>query len=156
LNPSPSRVSIRGMNLLADVITWTFDKECGKYQLRKEEPKALCVKFRSTVNPEKEEGYRSVELLIWGPMNYVQVWVRSTWNVIPVEDLIFDDDGDASVAPGKDYQKGVSPWVLLADHDSGWRDGVRQALQEKESIITGFYQSDWYQLVDPKALGIPL
>jgi hypothetical protein len=107
-------------HLLADVVCQTFMKEAGKFQAQQERPRAMVV----TVNidtREGEEGYRSRDLLLFAPMNYVRVFERERWDVIPEEDL---DEKTEEPKPGKGYRKGESAWTKIGDHDSAWRDAV--------------------------------
>jgi hypothetical protein len=139
--------------MLTDVIVDTFTKVCGKHQTQKPEAerKAFKLNLSLSLNYDKEDGYRHhLEVVIYGPMNYVQVYVRETWDVIPVEDLEDEDDGGPK--PGKKYQKGSSPWQKVSDHDSGWRDGVQRVLSEHQKKITGFSGPGWYELTDPAPL----
>lgn len=143
-------------NLLARVIADTFIKECGKFQvplLNKgpEVPKAFKMAFALPTN-EGEEGYRNLEVVLFAPQNYVQVWVRETWDVIPTEDLETDDEGDTFVKKGKDYQKGAAPWKQVANHDSCWRDGVEGILKEYDRRLLTFTGPGWFQLVPAKDL----
>lgn len=126
-------------DMLADAINATFERECGKHQIKNaSNAKVFKVAFRLKTDYEKEEGYRHLEVALWGPLNYVQVWVRETWDVIPVEDLDIDEDGDSRPKKGKKYNEGATEWKKVADHDSCWRDGVRSILRENACRITGF------------------
>lgn len=135
------------LNLLANVIADTFTKECGKFQMRKEAPKAFRMAF-SLPNETGEEGYRHLEVILFAPLNYVQVWIRETWDVISEDDLEYDEDGDSRIKKGKDYTKGADPWKLVSDHDSGWRSGVESTLREYDHKLLTFSGPGWYQLVD--------
>ena len=137
-------------NLLSDIVCQEFMSRVGKNQARQAEPKAMLISF--TLSPKSdEEGYRYLDLLIYGPMNYVGVFVRERWNVIPVADLV-GEDGDERPAPGKGYQKGSSEWVKVCYHDSGWRDGVRQVLYEHGDRLNTFSGiSSWYETITPPA-----
>lgn len=121
-------------------------------------PHAMKIVFKTTIDHRIEEGYRYLELVIYAPMNYVQVWTRTTWNVIPIEDLEDDNtgSGDTRVKVGKDYQTGESAWRKVADHDSCWRDSVRDLLREYEHSIQVFEGGeDWYTVVPVSGLGLP-
>lgn len=154
--------------LLSSIIRETFLKEVGKNQSRmpigastgagNEPPeKGLRLKFKTRTDYSKEEGYRFVEVVIYAPMNYVQVWVRKSWNVIPNDDLETGDDGDTYVKNGKDYDKGSDPWEKIADHDSCWTDGVDSVLKGEFGELTTFDGSSnhWYEIVDFSTLEIP-
>lgn len=126
------------MSMLAYAINATFERECGKHQLSKGR-KAFMVSFRLSIDYDKEEGYRHLEVAFWGPQNYVQVWVRETWDVIPVEDLEYDEEADESrVKKGKNYRTGSSEWKMVADHDSCWRDGIKRVLEENSKRVMDF------------------
>lgn len=121
-------------NMVADIICKTFTTVVGKFQAKAAEPKALMVSFSTRLDYDKEEGYRQVDLLIYGPLNYVQVWTRSRWTVIPLEALIDDGDGDTYVAAGKNTLRarpngsasaittpGGAAWWKTSCVRSGWR-----------------------------------
>jgi hypothetical protein len=73
--------------------------------------------------------------------------MRDRWDVIPVEDL--DTQGDeVRIKKGRDYQKGASPWKLIGDHDSCWRDSVESFLRDREPTILGFDSvGSWNEVV---------
>jgi hypothetical protein len=145
-------------NLLSDVINSTFTHQVGKNQERKEVQQALLVRFSSRINYDTEEGYRHVDLVLYAPYNYVQVWVRERWNVIPLEDLEDDGNGDTYVKRGKNYQEGASDWRCIGDHDSCWREAVQSFLKDKSKEITGFEAiavNDWYSVVPHASLNLP-
>lgn len=127
------------ISIVAQYICEAFLSRCGKFQCRKPEAeqKAMLVEFDKSIDHDKEDGYRHFELMIYGPANYVQVWVRETWNVIPLDDLEYNAEEDESfVKPGKSYDKGASPWQLIGDHDSGWRGRIQDFLRSNEKEIT--------------------
>lgn len=140
--------------IFADVIIHTFIREVGKHQIgrsRKDgvDPKAFLVSFKTKTNYTVEEGYRHIDLLIYAPMNYVQVWVRERWDVIPIEDLEDDGQGDTLVRAGCSYTKGETTWALMADHDSCWTEGVHNILRTHEDKIHLLESSlgNWFQVV---------
>lgn len=117
---------------------------------------AMLVRFSARIDYDKEHGYRQKEMMIYGPSNYVQVWERDCWDVIPLEDMEEDPDDSDEMVPrkGKDYVKGQTEWKLLSDHDSCWREGVQQFLSRNRAVITGLNglpQRGWYYLEDPPA-----
>ena len=131
-------------NILSDIICQTYLEQVGKFN----RDKALTVSFSVGIDYDTEEGYRQEELLVYGPSNYVQVWVRNRWNVIKLEDLEYDDDGDGSIKPGKSYSTGASDWVMIGDHDSCWRDAVRNFIDKHKNKLNSFSTSKWYEVVD--------
>jgi len=142
-------------DLLSTVLVQTFNDQCGKWQCKKPEAeqKAMLISFHSSVDYDKEEGYRFVEILIYGLMNYVSVYVRTRWTVISLDDIDVDDEGEAFVKKGKDYQKGSSDWKLVGHHDSGWRSAIEDILKEYGSSLRGFSGPGFYSLVPlPKEL----
>jgi hypothetical protein len=143
------------LNLLVSVLRQTFEEKVGKFQVKQEQPKALLTNFRLTVDTDVEDGYRYLEVAIYAPCNYVQVWVREAWTVIPVEDLDYDDDGDATLKPGTDYDEGYTDWFLVADHDSGWTEGISRILRQYQNRITTFAQGSFYQVEEEQKFGFP-
>jgi hypothetical protein len=145
-------------SLLATMICALFDKECGKFQVRQEEPKALKISFSVHPDYDKEEGYRQLDLVVYGPMNYVEVWVRRRWAVIPLEDLEYDEEtGESEIKEGRGYQTGASEWERICYHDSCWRTAISDLLfknQEELSSFDGPTGEPW-QVVDPYSEGMP-
>ncbi len=142
------------LSMLADVINYTFEKECGKHQLSREDSvKAFKVTFRLRTT-EVEEGYRNLDVIWWGPQNYVQVWACERYDVISVLDMDYNDDGDGTPKPGKKYSKGDYGWYKVSDHDSGWRDGLNRILKENEKKINGLNSRNgtFYEIVDARTL----
>jgi hypothetical protein len=132
-------------HLLGSVIRSTFLDVVGKHQAKNPVPKAFLLTFRIPNKPE-EEGFRDLEVLLYAPMNYVGVYMRETWNVIPEADLLDDDGGPK---PGKKYNEGQSEWTKIAYHDSGWIEGVEKILRLRELLTWGFSQQNkWYRIVD--------
>lgn len=143
--------------LFMTVIDQTFIKNVGKFQGKNPDPKAMHIRFSVHIAHEKEEGYRYryLDLVIYAPMNYVQVWVRDAWNVIPIADLEYDDEGEGAVKKGKAYAEGASEWRLVADHDSCWRDGVRDVIRKYHDQLSTFSGSDWFNIVPVSTLNLP-
>lgn len=144
--------------LVAKMLAATFENEFGKFQVKKESPMAMLTRFSLGIDHEKEEGYRNLEIAIFAPMNYVGVWVRETWNVIPTEDLEYDEASDESfVKAGKDYVQGASEWKRVAYHDSCWRDGLNRTLEEYQKRIglgsfSGLLKKGFYEPMPASAL----
>jgi hypothetical protein len=141
--------------LLADIICQTFTEQCGKFQCKKPEAeqKAMVVGFSIPIDYDKEQGYRHLDVAIYGPMNYVGVWTRERWTVIPLEDLEDDGEGDTCVKKGKDYNKGQSEWKQVCYHDSGWRSVVQDIIfQNRDKLGTFDGTCKFYTLIDPKTL----
>lgn len=127
--------------LFSKIIDQTFEKEAGKGQANQPSPKSMLITFRTHTDTQREEGYRWVEFLLWAPNNYVQVWSRDYWDVAPVE------DGERTT---DDYSKGSDDWVLLANHDSCWRDAVDKFLRERGDRIYSFNPpGGWYKIQEP-------
>jgi hypothetical protein len=139
-------------DLVTKVLVQTFEEKVGKHQIHNKDGKrrALKVVFSLTIDHEKEDGYRFLDLIIYGPMNYVGVYARERWNVIPLEDLEDEDDGGPK--PGKNYVEGAEKWKRIAYHDSCWRtDGVHRLLFENRLKITSFSGSSFYEVIDVPA-----
>jgi len=90
---------------------------------------ALLVDFSLSIDYDKEDGYRHLQILIWAEYNYVGVFCQETWNV---RQSIFDDDKELEPGP---YEKGTSEWTSYSYHDSGWVEGVERILREYERRI---------------------
>lgn len=116
----------------------------------------MLISFRTPLRLGMELGYRDVELFLYAPMNYVQVHVRETWVVIPIEDVDYDpiSDEEGVPKPGKEYTKGASTWGLKISHDSGWREAVRQFLAERQENLLSFSGLDWYRVVPVTEVGV--
>lgn len=137
-------------NLVADLIIEAFLDKVGKNQ----PGKALLVSFSKKINYNTEEGYRQYDLLIQAPMNYVGVFYRECWDVIPLEALVETDDGDTEATT--DYTKGESPWQSLCYHDSGWREeGVQEFLRNHKKDILGFVSKPYFKVIDISCEQLP-
>jgi hypothetical protein len=107
---------------------------------------AMLVDFSLSVDFDVEDGYRNLELLIFGAgSNYIKVFARLKWNVVPC-DALDEDDGLKS---GCKYTEGITGWILLSDHDSCWRsDGVGNLLftfrQRLSSIEWLHAKNGWF------------
>ena len=136
--------------ILSSIICKTFMSACGKFQSKKDTPKAFVIRFNSNIDYEKEEGYRWVYLALYAQYNYVSVYTREAWNVIPIEDLEYDEEiGESYVKKGKNYNEGHSDWKLLMSHDSCWRDAVKEFLFQNADVIDSVgIDESFYALVD--------
>lgn len=135
--------------ILSDIICDTFEEKVG----RNNPDKALKVSFHVNPDYSKEDGNRYMDLLIWGPMNYVAVFFRDRWNVIDLSDLEDDGDGDTYIRPGATgYVEGEGALQLKAYHDSCWReDGVKRILFEyldKVASLDNGLKRDFYEVID--------
>lgn len=140
-------------SLLTAVIRYTFLREVGKHQVKNGTRNAMLMSF-ATPTEKDEDGYRYLDVLIYGPMNYVGVYIRRRWNVIPEADLGDDDEGPL---PGKSYNEGEEPWRLVSYHDSGWPEGISKIL-EKEHLLAWSHvggDRDWYRIVDMADYKLP-
>jgi len=137
-------------SILESIICNTFDKFVGRGT-----GKAMDIRFRLNINHEKEEGYRHLNIRIYAPNNYVAVLVKEDWNVIPTEDLIWDEEEEDNFIDknSKGYVKGETEWQLVSFHDSCLRsDGIHDILwknRERLTIIDTLDSTDaWYNKVD--------
>lgn len=139
-------MSLGTVYMLAETICDQFEKSPGRHS-----DKAMLIEFRKSIDYNREEGYRRSEMMIYAPTNYVQVWVRDCWNVIPLADMT--DEDDAVPLPGKGYVRGSSEWTILSDHDSCWRDdGVRRYIYQNADELQGFGTlrlNSWYEIINP-------
>ena len=138
------------VRIVEQIICETFEKSVGRCQALKEKQKAFEVRFRVSVDHEKEEGYRWLTMRIYAPRNYVAVLTREECRVIPLEGLKYDKDtGESHVKRGYKYDESKSEWKCVSYHDSCWRDGVRQILQEnREKIHAVCAFESWYRTVE--------
>ena len=145
--------------LLTTVICQTFLKEAGKFQNGDQGlKKAMVVSFSTRVDYDKEEGYRQIDLVLYAPANYVGVYERRRWTVIPLDDLEYDEEaGESFVKPGKSYVNGGTEWKLICYHDSCWRtDGVHDFLNRYADDINTFDGArEWFKIVDVDTLDLP-
>ena len=118
-------------SVVASIIETEFDKKVGRFQCDKEEQIAMDLKFSLYSNYERDQSdcYRHLAIRLFAEGNYVTVMLRE----------------DAVRAPEGDVDTG---WLLVADHDSCWRDGLQSVLRKYErsiSYIDSMFQSDgWY------------
>lgn len=109
--------------MVASIIINTFRNEVGRWGGHdKPTPagtpqKALLVEFRTTIDYDKEDGYRYIDLLLYADANYTGVYVRERWSVWSVQD-------ETAV------EKGKSEWQCLSYHDSCWTEGVEMFLYD--------------------------
>lgn len=136
--------------MLVSVIRQEFLRNPGKYQRQKNAPRAFKMTFTLTVDCDVEDGYRQLELILYAPGNYVQVWRRETWSVVSEKDLEWDENTlESRLRPGASYQDGASPWEKIGDHDSCYPDSIERCLQEYGQRILCFDSGDWYEVVEP-------
>lgn len=130
------------LNILESIICSEFDKKVCRWQTKNVTPFAMKITFRVSVNYEIEEGFRNISILIYGPMNYVGVFVREDWTVIPVGEVEDEDN----LKPWCDYRKGDTGWRMISYHDSCWRDGLHRLLRLNKDRISGLSSFPyWYE-----------
>lgn len=123
--------------LLSNIICKTFETKVGRNQSRHTVPQAMLVSFKAYGKDEdhlsERTVYRYVELLIYGPDNYVGVLCRE----IVVTDGVREE----------------MPWKKLSYHDSCWRsDGVDRffwAHQHALCTVNDLFEKDWYTVIAP-------
>jgi hypothetical protein len=144
--------------LVSQLLCHIFKEEAGTDQLRapEQERRALLVSTNTKIDYDKEEGYRYADMVLYAGYNYVQVWVRTRWNVAPLppEDVEWEDHD-------WQYDEGSSPWERWSFHDSCWRsDGVDKFLRSFEHLgfngLSFRAPYDVIDLVKVKELGIEL
>lgn len=124
-----------------------LELEFRKHTARMGSPGQAMVVRVKVPTPDGFEGYAQKTLVLYAPSNYVQVWTRQEWEMIPVEAL---DDESGDLLPGWDYEVGATPWSKLADHDSCWREGVAEFVGGLETAISfheSFSSGSWYVMV---------
>lgn len=108
---------------------------------------AMKVSFSLSLDYDKEEGYRNLDILIFAPANYVGVLVRERWTIIPVDEL----EGEDGLKPGCDYREGDSGWLFASYHDSCWTsDGVARTIHKNRDRINTLSAGigKWYEPVE--------
>lgn len=120
--------------LLQTIITQTFESEVDKFQNKKDTQRALLVSFSLPTTVE-EEGYRTLDLLLYGPMNYVGVWVRERFE---------------GYAAGSDQLcNKVEPWKCLGYHDSCWRQCLGTLLSARSRDLNTFRTGEkWFSVIE--------
>ena len=145
--------------ILGDIICREFDSNIGRNQGRKVNDmggnaECMDLKFGIHIDHEKEDGYRFLEMRIFGYLNYVTVAVRESWTVIPIDHLEYNEDaGELEIKEGFDYEEGQTPWMLISHHDSCWREGVNDILKDYEdkiAVIKNESFRTWYTKKDLK------
>lgn len=132
-------------SLLVSAIDQTFMEKVGKFQPNKYGK--MTITLPTSLN---EEGYRDLEIVIYAPMNYVQVWTRETANVISHEDMEYNEaDDEMYVKKGKDYTKSATPWEKVSDHDSAWRSGLENIFSRRSGYLLCFSgPNNWLHVVE--------
>jgi len=133
-------------NIVTNIICSTFDNDVKRWQTKNEKQIAMKVSFSLYIDYEKEEGYRYLDILIYGPMNYVGVLVRERWVIIPIDEVKDED----SLKPGCKYREGNTGWLLASYHYFCWTsDGVESTIRKnKEQINCLSSFSEWYEKVE--------
>lgn len=141
-------------NIVSNIICSEFEHKFGRSHKRAEgdnymsdRSNAMQVTFHLSPDYKVEDGYRHLTLLIFGGgSNYYSVYGKIDWNVIRNE----WSDGEY-LEEGKEYVTGDTGWLLLARHDSCWREGVERTLWEFRDRISHidslFSNEGWYQKV---------
>lgn len=125
-------------NVISTIICSQFEKEFGRTRERLSDPdNAMSIRFNLATDYEKEDGYRSLAILLFGfGTNYIGVFAQLQWNVWRGEN---------------EPVRGGTPWVLISCHDSCWREGVSRLIWEyRERILTidsVFQTNRWYSTV---------
>lgn len=134
-------------NIVSNIICSEFENNVGRWQNKNEKMFAMKMTFRLNNDWDIEEGYRHLQVLIFGPMNYIGVFVKEDWTVIPVDEL--DDDGDC-LKKGCEYRIDETDWKMISYHDSCWRsDGVDRILSIQEDRLNGLdFSAHWYEKVE--------
>lgn len=134
-------------NTVSNIICSEFENNVGRWQIKKETMYAMKLTFRLSNNWDMEEGYRHLQMLIFGPMNYIGVFVKEDWTVIPVDEL---DDEEDCLKEGCDYRTGDTDWKMISYHDSCWTsDGVDRILSLHSARLNGLdFGPHWYEKIE--------
>lgn len=122
-------------NMVASMICQEFEHNVGRKQSHNEKQIAMKLTFRLSNDYDLEEGYRHLQVLIYAPYNYVAVFVKEDWTIIPVDEL--DDENDC-LKKGCNYREGDTGWKMISYHDSCWRtDGIDRIIQSHRDRLNG-------------------
>lgn len=104
--------------------------------------------------PAELDGYVTLEIVLFRPMSYTQVWSRVTSTTVPTEGLS-DEDGEG-LKSGFEYTKSETEWVIHCDHDSCWREALGDLLNKYAGEILLFAgPGEWYEIVEAGPLNLP-
>ena len=113
------------MAILSDLISTIYDKERDDWT-KMEHPKRQNKAFRFSTSIRQGNHKSNCEICIWGPHNYIGVFVRWTNHFNPELD-----------------QK----WIVLSYHDSCWRDalgtlcsGVLENRKDHYAYLNGIFE----------------
>jgi hypothetical protein len=134
--------------MIASIICAEFDNNIGINQSEKIRPIAMKIVFKTCIDYNIEEGYRYLDMLIYGHNNYVAVLAQERWDVIPNNEI----NKYRIVKEGsKGYREGKTGWKFVAYHDSCWRSGIEKVIHDnKERIISVNVDKGWNQKVEVK------
>jgi hypothetical protein len=131
-------------NIICSEFEHTFGGSRPDAKTNSEIHRAMQVRFSLNPDYTKEDGYRHLTVLLYGGgSNYIAVYGKLDWNVIPVE-----YDGKT-----KEYTEGNTDWVLLGYHDSCWRSAVTDLLwkyRERIATIDSLFNgpTGWYKTIN--------
>ena len=101
--------------------------------------------FRLRLDSE-EDGYRFLDVILYGAANYVGVYARLRWEVVHESQLGYNEETEEEFLKG-DYTEGSTKWYRLYYHDSCWPDGVNKLLRgiaKRANIIE--VREHWYEI----------
>lgn len=136
--------------ILSSIICDTFERQVGRWQGKNKTRKAMKIRFRLSVDFDTEDGYRWLDLIIYGPHNYVYVFTQESWNLYHLED-VESYTGDQSIVfkPGKGYEMGKTALKLHSFHDSCWRDAVNRIIKDYENRLKGLDSiGPWFEVIE--------
>lgn len=133
-------------HILSTIICDTFERQVGRWQQKNKARKALKIRFRLNIDYDIEDGYRWLDLIIYGPHNYVYVFTSESWNIYHLEDVESHTDDGPVFKSGKGYEVGKNGLTLHSFHDSCWRDAVHRVISEYSDRIAGINGiGPWYE-----------
>lgn len=139
------------LNIVENIICNEFEKNVGRWQSKNEKKIAMIVTFNLSIDDDIEDGYRDLDMVIYGDCNYVAVIVKERWCIIPKCDLEYKDDECFIKEDSKGYCKGDTGWKLVSYHDLGWKsDGVHRILwiNRKKIINIDSLFGGWYNKIE--------
>ena len=93
-------------SLITKIVNDTLDKEAPRASWDAPNTMALTFGLKLSVPPDLD-GHRTLEVVVFRPMNHTQVWSRLLSTTIPLLDL--EDEEGEGPRPGKDYTTTTEP-----------------------------------------------
>ena len=120
--------------VVAGIIDKQHRAERGKWKFGTPQKLGLLVSFRMHT-PGRHTHYLTMDILLFGPYNYIGVYVR--FRTSPQ----YDDETRGT----------TTCWACVADHDSCYREGLEEILRQHRHdvvYVDDMFKDNWYAMVD--------